>query len=82
VGTTKRTRPDALPGGYPPGAEPFLAAIIADPADDTPRLVFADWLQENGDEDRAEFIRIQCDLYRTYPQYGNDVPGPVRRSTT
>jgi uncharacterized protein (TIGR02996 family) len=36
------------------------AAIRANPDDDTPRLVYADWLQENGDEARAEFIRLQC----------------------
>jgi uncharacterized protein (TIGR02996 family) len=38
------------------------AAIRANPDDDTPRLVYADWLQENGEEDRAEFIRVQCAL--------------------
>ena len=32
------------------------------PDDDTPRLVFADWLDENGDEARGEFIRVQCEL--------------------
>ncbi|QJW93378.1 TIGR02996 domain-containing protein [Frigoriglobus tundricola] len=55
-------RPWSLPADapYPPGWEPFLAAIKAEMFDDTPRLVFADWLQENGDEDRAEFIRLQC----------------------
>ena len=31
--------------------------------------------EQDGDEERAEFIRIQCDLYRTYPQYEHDVPG-------
>lgn len=45
---------------YPPGWEPFLAAMNAHLDDDTPRLVFADWLQENGDEPRAQFIRLQC----------------------
>lgn len=45
-------------------ADKFLAAIIAEPDDDLPRLVFADWLEENGDGDRAEFIRIQCALAR------------------
>jgi uncharacterized protein (TIGR02996 family) len=40
----------------------LLATIIANPQDDTARLVYADWLQENGDEDRAEFIRVQCAL--------------------
>lgn len=49
---------------YPPGWEPFLAAINAHIDDDTPRLVFADWLQENGDEPRAEFIRLQCAIAR------------------
>jgi uncharacterized protein (TIGR02996 family) len=38
----------------------FLAAIHADPGDDTPRLVYADWLQENGQPELAEFIRLQC----------------------
>jgi uncharacterized protein (TIGR02996 family) len=38
----------------------FLAAITAAPDDDLPRLVFADWLDDHGDPDRAEFIRSQC----------------------
>jgi uncharacterized protein (TIGR02996 family) len=38
----------------------FLRTIFDEPDDDTPRLVYADWLQENGDEVYAEFIRIQC----------------------
>jgi len=49
---------------YPPGWEPFLSAINADLDDDTSRHVFADWFQENGDEPRAEFIRLQCELAR------------------
>src|SRR5262245_48698462 len=35
----------------------FIAAIRAAPNDDGPRLVFADWLQENDEEDLANFIR-------------------------
>ena len=38
----------------------LLAAIVAHPDEDTPRLMYADWLQENGQPERAEFIRIQC----------------------
>ena len=38
------------------------SAIRAHSDDDTPRLVYADWLQEHGDEPRAEFIRVQCAL--------------------
>ena len=38
----------------------LLAAIASNPEDDTPRLVYADWSDENGkkvDRDRAELIR-------------------------
>jgi uncharacterized protein (TIGR02996 family) len=42
----------------------FWNAIRANPDEDTPRLVYADWLQEHGDEPRAEFIRVQCALER------------------
>jgi uncharacterized protein (TIGR02996 family) len=40
--------------------EAFLRAIWDEPADDTARLVYADWLEDQGDGDsleRAEFIR-------------------------
>ena len=40
----------------------FYQAIIDDWDDDTPRLVYADWLDERGDPDRAEFIRLQIQL--------------------
>ena len=43
----------------------FLRAIINDPDDDLPRLVYADFLDETGDPDRAEFIRVQCRLAGT-----------------
>ena len=42
----------------------LLRAVIAAPDDDAPRLVYADWLDEQGDSDRAAFIRAQCDLAR------------------
>lgn len=38
----------------------LLRAILDEPADDAPRLVYADWLEENGQPERAEFIRVQC----------------------
>lgn len=44
----------------------LLATILNNPDDDTPRLVFADWLDENGQEERAELIRVQIELAR-YP---------------
>jgi uncharacterized protein (TIGR02996 family) len=42
----------------------FIAAIIADPDDDTVRLVAADFLEENGEPGRAAFIRVQCEIAR------------------
>ncbi len=36
----------------------LLRTILLNPADDTARLVMADWLQENDQESRAEFIRL------------------------
>ena len=38
--------------------EALLRAVIENPADDAPRLVYTDWLDEHGDPDRAEFIRL------------------------
>lgn len=51
----------------------FLRAILDDPADDTARLVYADWLDDHGEAERAEFIRAQIGLaqhrlYRNDPQ--------------
>lgn len=43
----------------------FIRAILADSDDLTPRLVYADWLDEQGMPalaDRAEFIRLGCQL--------------------
>jgi uncharacterized protein (TIGR02996 family) len=39
--------------------EGLLTAISKQPEDDTPRLIFADWLTEKGDK-RGDFIREQC----------------------
>lgn len=60
----------------------LLAAITAHPDDDTPRLIYADWLDEHlpdaqpspaaGPSARADFIRVQCRLaQRPYddPEY-------------
>lgn len=43
----------------------LLKSILTQPAEDTPRLVYADWLDERGqygDAERAEFIRVQVKL--------------------
>jgi len=48
--------------------EALYQAVLASPADDLPRLVFADWLEEQGEGDYAAFIRVQCELARV-PEY-------------
>jgi len=48
----------------------FLRAIVADPDDDAPRLVYADWLEDSGDPSRvarAELIRFQVAAARARP---------------
>ncbi len=40
----------------------LLQSVLDSPDDDFPRLVLADWLEEQGDEERAEFIRTQVEL--------------------
>ena len=45
-------------------AKCFLDDIVAHIDEDTPRLVYADWLQENGQDERAEFIRVQVERAR------------------
>src|SRR3954464_7715872 len=47
--------------------EGFLQDILANPDDDAPRLIYADWLEEDGGaegRDRAAFIRLQCERAR------------------
>jgi uncharacterized protein (TIGR02996 family) len=55
----------------------FLAAIIAEPHDDTPRLVAADFLEEHGEADRAAFIRVQVELARLEASNLADSPDAV-----
>ena len=40
----------------------LLRGICAYPDADLPRLVAADWLTEQGHEEYAEFIRLQCEI--------------------
>ena len=40
----------------------LLASVLANHADDLPRLVLADWWEENGQPDRAELVRLGCEL--------------------
>ena len=43
----------------------LVRAVCQHPDDDTPRLVFADYLDDHGEHDRAAFVRAQVELART-----------------
>lgn len=58
---------------------PFLKALLADPDDDTLRLAMADWLDENDQPARAEFIRVQVELARGVPDRARRTPLEVRQ---
>ena len=57
--------------------EALMRAVCDNPDDDTPRLVFADWLDENSgseaDRAHAEFIRVQIESAR--------LPGGEKKDT-
>ena len=48
--------------------EALYRAILEAPEDDAPRLVYADWLEEHGRPQWAEFIRLQCEEERLGPE--------------
>ena len=68
-------------------ADAFLADIVANPADDAPRLIYADYLDDEGDAEQARFIRLQCEIAKyTFMQSHtfchhekthNDIPCPL-----
>ena len=58
--------------------EAFLQAVSEGPDDDAPRLVYADWLEEHGRPERADFIRTQVELARL-PAEGRRRPELERR---
>lgn len=60
----------------------LLSSILADPDANAPRLIFADWLDEHDEGERAEFIRVQIELakfdrctegWSTESGFGNEV---------
>lgn len=57
----------------------FLSAILAEPKADVHRLVYADWLDEQGREEQAEFIRVQCKLAAEYADVQREEPTWIPR---
>ena len=64
-----------------PDHRPFLAVIRDRPDDDAPRLRFADWLEEHGEWERAEFVRVQVELAGLGPPAIPE-PDPGMKKTT
>ena len=62
----KRTRTEAprIENWFRTVVEGFLREILDHPGDEARRLVFADWLMENGHPEWAEVIQLECMLAR------------------
>ena len=58
------------------GEYDWLSAVVANLADDNTKLVYADWLQEQGDSDRAAFLRKFAEAARTMKA---DFPKPKKK---
>jgi uncharacterized protein (TIGR02996 family) len=50
----------------------FVGSISESLYDDTPRMIYADWLEDHGEPERAEFIRVQCELEPIRDRYEID----------
>jgi uncharacterized protein (TIGR02996 family) len=62
------------PAATLPGEADLLAAVLADPGDDTARLVYADWLDEH-DDPRGKYLRDTVTAFRN----GTNLPPPASR---
>lgn len=50
----------------------LLRHVLEAPGDDVPRLVYADWLEDNGQPERSEFIRVQVELEKLRQMTGSE----------
>src|SRR5262245_40315679 len=58
-----------------PDLDGLLQSCKGAPDEVAPRLILADWLEEHGEADRAEFVRLGCSLDRSLeplPEYEPD----------
>jgi uncharacterized protein (TIGR02996 family) len=53
----------------------LLADIIANPKDDTIRLIAADFWEDAGEYERAEFVRLQCLMAKPDAEAVPELPG-------
>jgi uncharacterized protein (TIGR02996 family) len=57
----------------------LLRAVLEVPGCDDRRLVYADWLEEQGDGEYAEFVRVQCALAAMESRHRHECTSAVRR---
>ena len=55
------------PAAVLPGEAGVLATVLADLSDHDAKLVYADWLQDRGEERRAEYLRVLCRWLACHP---------------
>lgn len=58
-------------------ADALIQAVLDRREDDTPRLVYADWLDDHGDAARASFIRLQVERARKPRKADRYRPDPL-----
>ena len=47
----------------------LLRRILECPDDDAPRLIYSDWLEEQGEDERARFIRLDVERNSRWPNF-------------
>lgn len=50
--------------------QPFLERIASDPTDVGAKLVYCDWLEDEGRADEAKAIRLYCEIKRLIKEQG------------
>src|SRR4051794_29819039 len=59
----------------------FLEVLKANPANDTARLVYADWLDEQGEAQKAEYLRLITRLPLVGDEVARSSPEALRACT-
>jgi uncharacterized protein (TIGR02996 family) len=59
--------------------EAFIRAIVDNPGDDAPRLIYADWLDERGDP-RGEYLRAEVEWAKDRSAQSMDLPRKTNAS--
>lgn len=61
--------------------EAFIRAVVDNPGDDTPRLVYADWLDDHADP-RGPYLRVECEWGKVWRSGERPADSPELREMT